>query len=79
VQSEDLVERLRLRAQIRSAISTRKSVQEGKEDRLGLLLIEAADRIEKLERDLEDCSREYQELRYRANELDLAIDIDDGC
>lgn len=77
MQSEDLVERLRLRAQIRSAISTRKSVQEGKEDRLGLLLIEAADRIEKLERDLEDSVMDYQNLLWKVRKIDFDMDSED--
>jgi hypothetical protein len=46
---EDLVYRLRKRAEIRRNISTRKSVQEGKPDRIVELLEEAADRIEDLE------------------------------
>ena len=41
----DLVERLRKRAEIRRQIPTRKSVQEGKPDRLADLLEEAADEI----------------------------------
>lgn len=45
---EDIVFRLRKRAEIRRQISTRKSVQEGKPDRLADLLEEAADEIEKL-------------------------------
>lgn len=49
---DDLVERLRKRAEIRRQIPTRKSVQEGKPDRLAELLDEAADRIELLERTL---------------------------
>lgn len=46
--SSNLIERLRTRAQIRRQISTRKSVQEGKPDRIADLLEEAADTIEKL-------------------------------
>ena len=38
----DLVERLRKRAEIRRSITTRKSVQEGKPDRIADLLEEAA-------------------------------------
>lgn len=49
---EDLVYRLRKRAEIRRQISTRKSVQEGKPDRMADLLDEAANEIEHL--------REYQ-------------------
>lgn len=45
---EDLVYRLRKRAEIRRQISTRKSVQEGQPDRIADLLEEAAIEIEKL-------------------------------
>lgn len=44
----DLVTRLRTRAEIRRQISTRKSVQEGAPDRISDLLEEAANEIEKL-------------------------------
>lgn len=46
--TEDLVFRLRKRAEIRRQISTRKSVQEGKPDRISDLLEEAANEIERL-------------------------------
>ena len=49
VEQQSLVFRLRKRAEIRRQISTRKSVQEGKADRLADLLEEAADEIERLE------------------------------
>lgn len=45
---ESLVERLRIRADIRRNIKDRKSVQEGKPDRLADLLDEAATEIERL-------------------------------
>jgi len=45
---DDLVYRLRKRAEIRRQISTRKSVIEGKPDRIADLLEEAADRIDQL-------------------------------
>ena len=45
---EDIVYRLRKRAVIRRQISSRKSVQEGKPDRISLLLEEAADKIDEL-------------------------------
>lgn len=48
MNEENLVFRLRKRAEIRRQISTRKSVQEGKPDRIALLLEEAADEIERL-------------------------------
>jgi hypothetical protein len=47
--SHDLVVRLRKRADIRKQIPGRKSVQEGKPDKIAELLEEAADRIESLE------------------------------
>lgn len=46
---DDLVYRLRKRAEIRRQIDTRNSVQEGKPDRIADLLEEAADYIEKRE------------------------------
>lgn len=45
----DLKERLRERARIRRQIPTRKSVQEGKPDRIADLLEEAANAISDLE------------------------------
>lgn len=47
---EELVYRLRKRAEIRRQIPGRKSVQEGKPDRIADLLEEAADKIEELEK-----------------------------
>ena len=44
--TEDLIYRLTERARIRRQISTRKSVQEGKPDRIADLLEEAAKEIE---------------------------------
>lgn len=46
--TEDLVYRLRKRAEIRRQIPTRKSVQEGQPDRIADLLEEAAAEIESL-------------------------------
>jgi hypothetical protein len=46
-EQQSLVFRLRKRAEIRRQISTRKSVQEGKQDRLADLLEEAANEIER--------------------------------
>lgn len=48
IDEQDIVYRLRKRAEIRRQISTRKSVQEGKPDRMSDLLEEAADEIEGL-------------------------------
>lgn len=46
--SDDLIENMRERARIRRQASTRKSVQEGKPDRISDQLEEAADEIEYL-------------------------------
>ena len=48
VSEQSLVFRLRKRAEIRRQISSRKSVEEGKPDRISDLLEEAADEIERL-------------------------------
>ena len=48
MEQEDLVYRLRKRAEIRRQIPSRKSVQEGKPDRIADILEEAANEIERL-------------------------------
>jgi hypothetical protein len=48
MNEEDLVYRLRKRAEIRRQIPGRKSVQEGQPDRIADILEEAADEIERL-------------------------------
>lgn len=48
LSNRDLIEMLKKRAEIRRTIITRKSVQEGKPDRLADLLEAAAERIEHL-------------------------------
>ena len=52
MKNEDLVYRLRKRAEIRQQIDTRKSVQENKPDRIADLLEEAANEIEYLRKTL---------------------------
>ena len=49
VSEQSLVFRLRKRAEIRRQIQGRKSVEEGKPDRIADLLEEAADEIERLQ------------------------------
>ena len=49
VAEQSLVYRLRKRAEIRRQIAGRKSVQEGRPDRLADLLDEAADELEKVQ------------------------------
>ncbi len=47
--NKDLIYRLRKRAEIRRQIATRKSVQEGKPDRISDLLEEAANALDAME------------------------------
>ena len=54
VSEQSLVQRLRKRAEIRRQIQDRKSVQEGKPDRIANLLDEAANEIERLNDILQD-------------------------
>lgn len=62
----DVVDNLRIRANIRRNAKDRKSVQEGKEDRLSNLLEEAADEIERLNNIIIDL--ETNLLRVRCGE-----------
>ena len=50
VSEQSLIFRLRKRAEIRRQIAGRKSVEEGRPDRIADLLEEAADEIEKLKK-----------------------------
>jgi len=50
---DDIIFRLRKRAEIRRQIPTRKSVQEGQPDRLSDLLDEAAIEIENLRKEID--------------------------
>lgn len=52
IDENDLVYRLRKRAEIRRQIPGRKSIQEGKADRIADLLDEAADEIEALRKNV---------------------------
>jgi hypothetical protein len=52
VAQQSLVFRLRKRAEIRRQIQDRKSVQEGKADRIADLLEEAATEIERLQNEI---------------------------
>lgn len=62
---EDIVYRLRKRAEIRRQIATRKSVQEGKPDRIADILEEAAAEIERLRG-----SNDVNDGRRKTNEPD---------
>ena len=53
IEEQTLVERLRIRASIRRNNTERKSVKEGKPDRISDLLEEAANEIERLNTTIE--------------------------
>lgn len=64
IMKDDLVERLRKRAEIRRQIDTRKSVQNNEPDRIADLLEEAADQLEKYTKVLEEIANDYPELSH---------------
>lgn len=66
MDEQDLVYRLRKRAEIRRQAKDRKSVEEGKPDRISDLLEEAADEIIFL-RSLSDILESTVELLYTEN------------
>lgn len=59
VDENDLIFRLRKRAEIRRQIPTRKSVQEGQPDRLADLLDEAANELESAYETIDTLLRVY--------------------
>jgi hypothetical protein len=60
VRNQDLVYRLRKRAEIRRQIPGRKSVQEGAADRIADLLEEAATEIERLRKNISAFDDDYK-------------------
>jgi len=64
--NNDLVYRLRKRAEIRRGITTRKSVQNNEPDRIADLLDEAAGKVEMLE---QECSALRQQLRQMESQV----------
>lgn len=67
IDEQDLVYRLNKRAEIRRQISTRKSVQEGKPDRMSDLLEEAAREIESLRSQLTNAKAEISDMGWQLN------------
>ena len=61
--SDDLVQRLRKRAEIRRQITTRKSVQNNEPDRIADLLEEAANKIEALQEEVKKYEKHIA-IRY---------------
>lgn len=71
MDDQSLVYRLRKRAEIRRSIATRKSVQEGKPDRIADLLEEAANEIEKLQ---EHDKKSLELIKELYNALSMAME-----
>jgi phage host-nuclease inhibitor protein Gam len=67
MNEEDLVYRLRKRAEIRRQIPTRKSVQENAPDRIADLLDEAALEIEYLKCEIESLKKDLSEYSFYAS------------
>lgn len=64
---QDLVYRLRKRAEIRRQIPSRKSVQEGAPDRIADLLEEAAAELDRLRKQVEDLKQENSDMGWIIN------------
>jgi len=73
MNEQDIVERLRIRAEIRRQIPGRKSVEEGKPDRIADLLEEAALEIDRLRKKIDTMTLSQQE--NPDDQSDLSIDI----
>lgn len=71
IEEQTLVERLRIRANIRRNIKDRKSVQEGKPDRIANLLDEAANRLEAYEDHIALCE---SHIDYQNNTIDRLVE-----
>ena len=68
---ESLVYRLRKRAEIRRNATTRKSVQEGKPDRISDLLEEAANKLEENKMSCKNCEKLKDALISMIQESDV--------
>ena len=75
MNTPDLIEALRKRAEIRRQIPTRKSVQEGKPDRIADLLEESAEHIEMLESKYVMQTSLLQQLTLEAGKIEGALDF----
>jgi hypothetical protein len=67
---DSLIYRLRKRAEIRRSINSRKSVQEGKADRISDLLEEAADEIYRLKNFVVELDESIDRLQRRLGGYD---------
>ena len=73
MSEQDIVERLRIRAEIRRQIPGRKSVEEGKPDRIADLLEEAALEIERLQKKIDTMTLSQKE--NPDDQSDISINI----
>lgn len=71
IENQTLVERLRIRANIRRNNTERKSVQEGKSDRISDLLEEAANRLEAYEYHIALCE---SHIDYQNSTIDRLVE-----
>jgi hypothetical protein len=67
-EEQDITEKLRIRANIRRNAKGRKSVEEGKPDRLAVLLDEAADKIDALRGEIDRLNEELEFWDRRVKE-----------
>lgn len=71
IENQTLVERLRIRASIRRNNTERKSVQEGKPDRISDLLEESANRLEAYEDHIALCE---SHIDYQNSTIDRLVE-----
>ena len=71
IEEQTLIERLRIRASIRRNNTERKSVQEGKPDRISDLLEETANRLEAYEEHIALCEGH---IEYQNNLIDCLVE-----
>ena len=71
IEEQTLVEKLRTRASIRRNIKDRKSVQEGKPDRIADLLEESAEKLEAYEKHIVLCE---SHIEYQNNLIDRLVE-----
>lgn len=71
IEEQTLVERLRIRANIRRNNTERKSVQEGKPDRIADLLEESAEKLEAYEKHIVLCE---SYIEYQNNLIDCLVE-----
>lgn len=77
--NDNLIFRLRKRAEIRRQIPNRKSVQEGKADKISDLLEEAANCIEKYEQFMPESKESVSDEQLKQKVLDIWQQVEGQC